>query len=166
VGTGARAARPGLVRLLFAVCILWFIAGALIRKGVGQPYPVLTMPAFSGIGLLKMTHDEGEVYVEQIQIRFADKTTVELRPVEFFGDDFFPSVLPGKYFVLGRGTNRDGPLPQDAKQFLATRLEKLYPSRPVASVTFQVLRMVFPLDRPKELTVAEVADERVFSFSP
>jgi hypothetical protein len=123
------------------------------------------MPAFPGIGLVKMTADEGEIVVPKITVTFADGTMQEVSSAELFGDDFFPPLLPSKYFTVGRGPDKKGPLPEDAKAFLASRLKKLFAGRGVASVTFQALRESFPLDHSEKRTVIGVEDERVIPFS-
>jgi hypothetical protein len=165
-GPAGSVARPGLVRLLFLWVVLYFIAGVTIRKGIRPIYPALTMPAFSGIGLGKMTADEGETTQIRIFVRFADQSTVEVPRAELLGNDFFPSVLPVKFVTVGRGSDKNGPLPEDATQFLAVRLEKLFPGKSVAAVTFQVLRVAFPLDRPNDRKIVGVVQERVIPFTP
>ena len=165
-GAHAGVAHPGLVRLLFLVFIAYWLVGAIVRKDVRQPYPGLSMPPFGGIGLNRMTKDEGETTLVRIKIRFADQTTTEVTRSALFGNDFYPSVLPDKYFVLGREGAKDSGLPDDAKQFLAERLEKLYTGKAVAAVTFQAVRVSFPLDRPNDRMDVGMADERVVPFSP
>jgi hypothetical protein len=158
--------RPGLVRLLFVVIILYWIAGEFMRKDVRQPYPGLYLPAFPGIGLLKMTASEGEVQVIRIMVHFADGTTEEAPRAALFGNDFFPTLFPSKYFSLGRETDKNAPLPADAKAFLAVRLQHLYPGRDITSVTFQALHEAFPLDHPNDRTVMNIDQERAIPFSP
>lgn len=165
-GAHAGVAHPGLVRLLFLVFIAYWIVGAIVRKDVRQPYPGLSMPPFSGIGLSRMTQDEGEVILVRIIVRFADQTTAEVSRAALFGNDFYPTVLQNKYFDLGRDGGKDAGLPNDARQFLAQRLEKLYPGKAVASVAFRAVRVSFPLDQPNVRTDVGVADERIVPFSP
>jgi hypothetical protein len=158
--------RPGWVRLLFLAVVLYALAGEIIRKEWRQPYPGLFMPGFPGTGLLRMTAQEGQTNVVRTTVHFADGSSVEVPRGDLFGNDFFPSTLPVKYFRMGREKGKDGPLPDDAKAFLAARLKQLFPGRPVTSATMEALRVAFPLDRPREQRVVGVDDAREIPLGP
>jgi hypothetical protein len=154
------------VRLVFLLVVLYAVAGEVVRKEVRQPYPGLFMPAFDGVGLSRMTRDEGELDLIAITVRFRDGSEEGVPRGVLFGDDFFPTVLPVKFFTAGLGADGKGPLPADAKAFLAARLAAVFPGKPVESVTFRAVRTSFPLDRPGDRRAVGVDAERVIPFSP
>jgi hypothetical protein len=157
------ARRRRTVRLLFLAVAIYFAAGVLLRKRVGEIYPGLLMPSFAGIGLEAMTARDGEIVLPHIVVTFSDQTAKEITLTQLSNGSFFPSVLASKFFLHDSDGN-DRPLGPDAVAYLERRARQLFPDKTPAKVTITLDRERFPLDRPKERTVIARVAEREIVF--
>jgi hypothetical protein len=187
-------ARRRAVRLLFAAWIFYFIAGLIIRKTWGEPYPGLFMPSFAGTGLSHLSATQGETVVPRITVTFSDRTTAEITSKQLVGGAFFPPAILGKYFVpkhrygpLGGLDDRvrpppddnsqamptppwpgnpqaDPPVPADAERYLEKRVQMLFPDKTPVSVRIQLNREIISLDHPQNRSITETIAWRVIFF--
>ena len=149
-----------LVRLLFLIWILYFIAGLIIRRMWGEPYPGFFMPSFAGMGLTRMADTEGETQVCRVTVTFKDQTTEELSLGQFCGSAFFPESIMSRIFPSDRKV-----ISADTTRYLETRARILFPQKTSQSVTFSLYRESFSLQNPQTTKTIGMIGRRIIGFA-